>query len=335
MKKCIICEKIKNEEEFNKEHIIPEFIGGSLTINSVCKSCNSRLGKEIDSEILNDCLIKCHVVKNKIRNKKNKEKVLFEKLISNKNPQIKLTAKRRKNGTFEKMESNTSLKSSPEDKNNHSIYFDSNKDKETVLKEIEKKFKHKYGKTLSEDEKNEIMYKIQNENTQPKIEFNNTAAIYFKKLAREFIKIAYETSHYILGEKYLDDKVGHELRESLFDKDHELIEKYTKRGMELISNSKVKEIFNELDNISDKDLIHTIEISEINNKIYLAINLFNAHINCICISETANLYNFNEPLYFILFYHENYEKTFEKLNTSDLTKKYSEILQKNDNIIKN
>ena len=77
MKKCIICEKIKNEEEFNKEHIIPEFIGGSLTINSVCKSCNSRLGKEIDSEILNDYLIKCHVVKKKKKKKKNSSAAVF------------------------------------------------------------------------------------------------------------------------------------------------------------------------------------------------------------------------------------------------------------------
>ena len=54
MKRCIICKKIKNSNDFNKEHIIPESIGGSLTIDNVCKDCNSKLGKEIDSKITND-----------------------------------------------------------------------------------------------------------------------------------------------------------------------------------------------------------------------------------------------------------------------------------------
>ena len=143
MKKCIICNKIKDNNDFNKEHIIPESIGGSLTIENVCKACNNKLGKEIDSKIIDDFLIKGQVVGNKIKNKNNKEKVLFEKLISNKNPQIKLKAKR-VNGKLEKWEANTSLKASAEDKNFHSIYFDSNKDKRIVLKEIEKQFKNSH-----------------------------------------------------------------------------------------------------------------------------------------------------------------------------------------------
>lgn len=322
MKTCIICKKNKNDDEFNKEHVLPESIGGSLTIDNVCKSCNSKLGNEIDSKIINDFLIKGEIVGNKIRNKKNKEKVLFETLISNKNPQIKLNAKRRKNGKFEKWESNTSLKTSSDNKNMHSIYFDSNKDIGNVLKDIEKLFKHKYGKILSDEEKKDILYKINNEYNHPEIEFNFTSTIDFKKLAREFIKIAYETAHYLLGEKYLDDKIGQNLRESLFDKNHELLEKYAERGMELMFNPKFKDIFNKLNNISNKNLIHLIEISEINNKLYLAINLFNMYINCICITETMNLYNFNEVIYFILFYHENNEKTYEEMNELDLAKKF-------------
>ena len=329
MKTCIICKKNKNENQFNKEHILPESIGGSLTIDNVCKSCNTKLGNEIDSKIINDFLIKGEIVGNKIKNKKNKEKILFETLISNKNPQIKLNAKREKNGKFKKWESNTSLKTSSENKNMHSIYFDSDKDSNSVLKDIEKLFKHKYGKTLTDEEKKEVLYKINNEHSHPEIEFNFTSQINFKKLAREFIKIAYETAHYILGEKYLDDEIGENLRETLFDENHELIEKYTERGMELISNHKFKENFNKINNISDKNLIHLIEISEIDNKLYLAINLFNIHINCICITETANLYNFNEVLYFILFYHENNEKTFEEMNELDLAKKFTEFWSKN------
>ena len=162
MKKCIICKKIKNDEEFNKEHIIPESIGGFLTIDNVCKVCNSRLGEEIDSRIIDDFLIKGNIVANRIGNKNNKEKILFEKLISNKDSKIKLIAKRGENGEFKKWDANTSLKSSEEDKNHHSISFDSDKDVKIVLKEIEKLFKDKYGKILNEEEKNENIYKINN-----------------------------------------------------------------------------------------------------------------------------------------------------------------------------
>lgn len=330
MKKCIICEKIKNNKDFNKEHIIPEAIGGSLTIDTVCKECNGKLGNEIDSKIINDFLIKGQIVENEIKNKKNKEKVLFEKLTSNKNPQIKLRAKRGKNGEFEKWESNTSLKSSSEDQNLHYIHYDSNKDKKIVLKDIEKLFKNKYGKILTEEEKKEIMYKMNNKYTHPEIEFNFTSTIDFKKLTREFIKIAYETAHYILGEKYFDDVIGQDLKESLFNENHELIDRYAERGMELISYPKFKEIFNKINNLSDKNLIHLIEISEINNKLYIAINLFNIYNNCICITETANLYNFNEVIFFIAFYYENTEKTFEELNDLDLAKKFMENFAKNN-----
>lgn len=326
MKKCIICKKIKNSNDFNKEHVIPESIGGSLTIDNVCKACNSKLGKEIDSKITNDFLIKGNTVKNKIKNKKNKEKVLFEKLTSNKNPKIKIRAKRGKNGKFENWESNTSLKPSPDNKSIHSIYYDPNKDKETVLKDIEKLFKNKYKKILTEEEKKEIVYKMNNEYTYPEIEFNFNSTIDFKKIAREFNKIAYETAHYILGKKYFDDEIGQDLRESLFDENHELIEKYAKRGMGLISNPKFKDIFNFINQLSEKKLIHLIVIYVINNKIYLVINLFNIYINCICITETVNVYNFNELIYFILFYHENNEKTFDEMNELDLLKGISKFL---------
>jgi len=50
---CIICSEIKNKSEFNREHIIPQNIGGTLYIdNVVCKCCNSSFGSDVDNEIL-------------------------------------------------------------------------------------------------------------------------------------------------------------------------------------------------------------------------------------------------------------------------------------------
>lgn len=42
---CIIC---MNSAELTVEHVIPESVGGALTIDTVCRDCNSRLAREID-----------------------------------------------------------------------------------------------------------------------------------------------------------------------------------------------------------------------------------------------------------------------------------------------
>ena len=44
---CIFCKKEYNN--LSVEHVIPEAIGGKLTYNCVCSSCNSKLGSTIDS----------------------------------------------------------------------------------------------------------------------------------------------------------------------------------------------------------------------------------------------------------------------------------------------
>ncbi len=51
-KTCIFCNKLKAEKAFNKEHVIPETIGGKYTVDSVCRECNEKLGKEIDTPLV-------------------------------------------------------------------------------------------------------------------------------------------------------------------------------------------------------------------------------------------------------------------------------------------
>ena len=55
MKDCIICRKETNE--FSDEHVIPDSIGGYYHIYSVCKGCNSSLGQNVDSKLVNHKLI--------------------------------------------------------------------------------------------------------------------------------------------------------------------------------------------------------------------------------------------------------------------------------------
>ena len=54
---CIICLSEKNIAEMSKEHVFPESIGGTFSINTVCILCNNRLGSEVDHHLVNHALI--------------------------------------------------------------------------------------------------------------------------------------------------------------------------------------------------------------------------------------------------------------------------------------
>ncbi len=52
-KVCIYCLRTGDEIDFDREHIIPQAVGGNLYVDDmVCKTCNSTLGREVDCEIL-------------------------------------------------------------------------------------------------------------------------------------------------------------------------------------------------------------------------------------------------------------------------------------------
>lgn len=71
-KVCIICRKVKKDKEFNEEHVIPEAIGGTFTINSVCRECNSNLGRLVDIWLTNNLISNKYRKKYKLKGKTGK-----------------------------------------------------------------------------------------------------------------------------------------------------------------------------------------------------------------------------------------------------------------------
>jgi len=53
MKECIICRARKEPDLFNDEHVIPDSLGGYYHIYTVCIDCNSNLGTQVDSNLVN------------------------------------------------------------------------------------------------------------------------------------------------------------------------------------------------------------------------------------------------------------------------------------------
>ena len=56
--KCIFCKEEKLDAQFSIEHLFPDAIGGSFKIHSVCRDCNSDLGREVDSHLADHPLVR-------------------------------------------------------------------------------------------------------------------------------------------------------------------------------------------------------------------------------------------------------------------------------------
>ena len=67
---CIICHR--DHVEMSDEHVIPDAIGGYYHIYKVCKECNSKLGDNVDSQLLKHWVIKCERHIKKLAGKTNK-----------------------------------------------------------------------------------------------------------------------------------------------------------------------------------------------------------------------------------------------------------------------
>lgn len=70
--KCIFCKEIKDEKEKSPDHIIPETLGSNLTIDDVCKDCNTRILAKVDAKLVDSWFLRSERVIRGIKTKKGK-----------------------------------------------------------------------------------------------------------------------------------------------------------------------------------------------------------------------------------------------------------------------
>lgn len=73
---CIFCDKSFVPGK-DGEHIIPESIGGSLTIKEVCPACNSNLNQRFEQKFKDDFIVELGRYQNNIRGKRKNDKPPF------------------------------------------------------------------------------------------------------------------------------------------------------------------------------------------------------------------------------------------------------------------
>ena len=83
-KSCIICRAEKAQNCFNDEHVIPDSLGGYYHIRTVCVDCNSRLGREVDSPLVNHKLSELYRFGQEIAGKSGKVPNPFAGVLSQK-----------------------------------------------------------------------------------------------------------------------------------------------------------------------------------------------------------------------------------------------------------
>jgi hypothetical protein len=212
--RCIICLDEKPEENFSKEHVFPEAIGGSLTIKTVCKPCNDKLGSTVDSALTNHWFIKSERMSSKISGKKEQVPNPIEQGTLIGNPDQKLIYKIDASGTPEQLYSQPSVSRirNPDGTETVSIRVDASD--EAKLPEIVNKIRSRAGNTpLSKEEIDRAKKKQQG--TSPRILVEEHIDLIEYK--RGVLKTAYELACHWLGEEYLSDPSGTTIRNCILD----------------------------------------------------------------------------------------------------------------------
>ena len=307
--KCIICRNDTPENGFSDEHVIPDGIGGLYHIYNVCKQCNSYLGGNVDSKLVNHYFTSFMRFNENIKGKTGKIPNPFDgthKLENDDETKIKivldsdgmlipyLLPKVNKKYSGNKIAIELHLDSLDQHKQNE------------MLSKILKREK------ISENSHNTI---IKNEPIVHK--FKPTIIIEKSVDTKEFkiglLKIAYEFAVDSVKE-YFDDTKAIEISEFLLNPDYNQIDKY------FIGNG------------LEKDVIKPLElIFDLEKKRHLLFLMYTNDCGFVCLISLYNLFNIvvklSEEEYIkdnVLIVSNNLEdNTLEVLNIFEVYKKIS------------
>jgi hypothetical protein len=216
---CIICKEEKTHEQFGREHIIPDSIGGRLTLGEVCISCNSELGSKIDKYLTDHKLIQFIRNRLEIPGKGGKVPVPF-------------TSGTITSGVFEDS-IGTRIRFHYDSKGKHNRLYAIPTVTDPV---VDEEGKH-YSVTVDKSDRNElanIVNKILKRSGRselpadeilahatdllepvPKIEVRlEIDRVLFQS---SVLKIAYEIGYYWLGDRYLNDRFADSLRRTILE----------------------------------------------------------------------------------------------------------------------
>lgn len=215
-KLCIICKKYK--ENLSIEHIIPDAIGGTNTIQCVCKECNDHLGRKVDCLLTEEQFILALRSKFKIKDKSGKFVDLTKRIAfkdDNGNP---IVIKKGDGKLYPELytgNNHPDIQITKKLDNKYNIKF-SGSDIKSIFTKIKREC-DRQGFPFNETElKQKLLEQAKTNLTFTPLTVDFGGEIGFDKYIPCAIKIAYESAFDMFGEGYLKDVVGENLREYLF-----------------------------------------------------------------------------------------------------------------------
>lgn len=216
---CIFC---LNERPGSEEHIFPRSIGGTLTINRICKPCNSVLGSRVDVALSDNFLVRAHRARLNLTGNSGKIPAMHEmmlgvgRLANHPEQRVEITFDERTQQPILKALHHASDVIMPDGTMARHIIVDE-KDAGDLRKIIQRERKRHGVSPLSDQALQEEIEKFKSNMriiNNPVILLEKTLDFSFVRHA--MIKIAYELAFLWLGEDYLDDPSSSELREAVF-----------------------------------------------------------------------------------------------------------------------
>lgn len=346
---CIICKENEITEKDGIEHVIPESMGGSYTVKTICQKCNSKMNKNIDSPLINEYFMNHILGFFKVKNK-NKEY-----------PKIKF-AETKAEGTITKLYcdedcyyTHLQMPSKPK-KEGNILKFE--EDIRTPIKQIIKT-SDTFANRLTRDDEEGKNYKISeeskkkmNENWNQKVFIDHEgmiekrAELDIDPYSKLLVKVAHETAYEFLGNNYLMNSEGEKIR--LFLKNSEkpinqLLEEYNiilsddfnpktfKNILESVHHHATINTINMVKNgeivenpkrvhPSSGNFFHRIQLNNINNDFYIALHLFSLNNEWVYTGHIKVTDNINIDINDINIFKPNVEENVHIVNAVDTGK---------------
>lgn len=291
--KCIICRQEKKESD---EHIIPEALGNKkLITRRVCEDCNNKLGTNVDDYLTNHSIVKLIRKNKKLYGKSGKDIKFFSGVEIDEKTGLKYDMKSGQPVLQPRIVSDNDGHIKIEAMNVEAGF--------EYLKKVMKRkgYSEKQIERFCREAVTDEVETIQS------VEFKKDATIDFSRLDLAAIKIAYEYSFVILGEKYLDDDVAilfsRELKKNAYSKkkaievSNELMRFVTFPIYGSGIETDLAEIKKNLTK-TNMDILHIIFMIKQDNCLYCILNLCMTDIItfAIKVTEKAEDYNIQLPL---------------------------------------
>ena len=267
MGKCIICRTNELKTYASEEHIFPDCIGGTIKTYLVCENYNSKLGDKIDGEFTQQPLIKALRRKYNIKNRdgivpSNTTKDFGWK--DGRGESVIIGP----NGILEPPK--VEIKKS---NNKIDVNF-LGSDKKAIITSLNREAKRQ-GINITfndkEDSPNKAKSEIENRELTTVLKFDEI------KMQNLCLKIAFEMASEKYGDSYLTDKIGMNIQKDLYNLlYHDIVIDYSKYSIE-----------NKFLNLNETSSHHDCAFIENNNLSIARINLFNAFLCYILVSDNA------------------------------------------------